>query len=58
MHTSRYKRGYPHGDVLGGDARAVIEADFEEITTGRQPPTLMQRMKEVFQWIRKRLRNA
>lgn len=58
MRTSRYERSYPHGDLLNGEARAVIEAEFEEIRTNPQRRTLIQTLKEKWQWIRQRLQRA
>lgn len=55
MSGNPYERGYPQGDLLGGDARAVIEAEFEEITTVKQPRPSTQSMKAIFQWIKHRV---
>ena len=56
MRNNQYEREYPHGDLLNGEARAVIEADFEEITTAKQPRSFIQLVKDGLQWIRQRLR--
>lgn len=58
MHTRRYERSYPHDDLLNGEARAVIEAEFEETRTNPQRRTLIQTFKEKWQWIRQRLQRA
>lgn len=58
MRTRQYDRGYPEGDMLNADARAVIEAEFEEITAANQPRSFMQRMKDISQWIKQRLQRA
>ena len=58
MRTSQYEQGYPYGNILNDEARAVIEAEFEEIITGNQPYSFMQRMKDVFQWIKQRLQRT
>jgi len=48
-------QAYPQGDYLNSDARAVIEAEFEEIATGRQARSLTRMMKDAWQWIQRRL---
>jgi|GEM_PF-2542545 len=58
MRTNPHKYGDPNGDILNGDARAVIEAEFEEITARKPPHTLAQAMKDLFQWIKQRLNRA
>lgn len=58
MRTNPYERVYPHGDLLNAEARAVIEAEFEEINTGTQKRTWRQLMKDALQWIRQRLLSA
>lgn len=58
MRTKQYEHGYPHGDLLNGEAKAVIDADFEELTAGHQPRSFMQLMKDLFQWIKQRLQRA
>lgn len=55
MHTNQYEHGYPHGDLLNSEARAVIEAEFEEINIGTQKRSFMQLMKDMFQWIKQQL---
>ena len=54
MRTNRYERGYPHSNILNDEARSVIEAEFQEISTVNQPRSFTQRMKDVFQWIKQR----
>lgn len=58
MRTKQYERGYPHGDLLNGEARAVIEAEFEEINTATQKRSFTQLMKDGLQWIKQRLQRA
>lgn len=58
MRTSQYERSYPHGDLLNGEARAVIEAEFEEINTSAQKRSFTQLMKDGLQWIKQRLQRA
>ncbi|MDX2073601.1 MAG: hypothetical protein SFX19_04455 [Alphaproteobacteria bacterium] len=58
MRGNPYERGFPEGDLLNAEARAVIDADFEEITAGHQPRSFMQLMKDMFQWIKQRLQRA
>jgi len=55
MRTEQYECGYPQGDLLGGDARAVIDAEFEDIDTGTQTLSFTQLIKDAFQWIKQRL---
>lgn len=45
-------------DLLDGDARAVIEADFNEITTSKQPRSFTQLVKDARQWIKRQLLRA
>jgi len=56
MSLKQYNRVYPQSDLLDGDARAVIEADFKEITTNKQTCSFMQLLKDVSQWIKHRLK--
>ena len=58
MHTKQYECGYQHGDLLNGEARAVIEAEFEEMNTGTQKRSLAQLMKDGLQWIKQQLQRA
>lgn len=58
MRTKQYERRYPHGDLLNGEARAVIEAEFEEINIGTQKCSFTQLMKDGLQWIKQRLQRA
>lgn len=58
MRIKQYERGYPHGDLLNGEARAVIEAEFEEINTSVQKRSLAQLVKDGLQWIKQRLQRA
>lgn len=58
MRTNPYKREYPHGDLLNGDARAVIEAEFQEMRTGNQKHSLAQFMRDRLEWIKQRLHRA
>lgn len=58
MRTRQYEQGYPHGNILNDEARAVIEAEFEEIIAGNQLRSITQRMKDIFQWIKQRLQRA
>lgn len=58
MRISQYEQGYPQGNILNDEARAVIEAEFEEITVANQSRSFTQRMKDVFQWIKRRLQRT
>lgn len=55
MDFRRFDNGYPHENYLDAEARAVIDADFEEIH--RVPPrkNFMARTREVWVWIKQRL---
>ncbi len=57
MRNKHYDRGYSQGDLLDGDARAVIEADFKEITTSKKPQSFVQLVKDVFQWIKQKMKS-
>lgn len=43
MLTSRYKHRHAGGDMLSGEARAVIDAEFEEIKPEKKRFTFVQR---------------
>ena len=58
MHISRFNQGYPHEDYLDAEARAVIEADFEEIHPTPPVKTLVTHMREGWLWIRQRLQKT
>lgn len=58
MRTSQYERSYPHGDLLNGEARAVIEAEFEEIHPPRPLKNFIESIKEGWTWIKQRLQRA
>ena len=58
MSNNQYEHVYPHSDLLGGDARAVIEADFKEITIGKKPRSFAQLVKDARRWIKRRLLRA
>lgn len=58
MRTNRHERSYPHSDLLNDEARAVIEAEFEEMRPVPQRRTLTQYFKEKWQWIQQRLQRA
>lgn len=56
MRSKHYDRGYPQSNLLDGDARSVIEADFKEITTSKKTRSFAQLMKDVFQWKKSRMK--
>lgn len=58
MRTSPYERGFPEGDLLNAEARAVIDADFEEIHPPRPRKNFIESMREGWVWIKQRLHRA
>jgi hypothetical protein len=58
MRTSPYERGFPEGDLLNAEARAVIDADFEEIHSTSPRKNFMAQTREVWTWIKQRLQKA
>ncbi|MDX1974824.1 MAG: hypothetical protein SFT92_04025 [Rickettsiales bacterium] len=48
----------PQQDYLGAEARAVIEADFEEIHPPRPRKNFVEPIKEGWIWIKQRLHRA
>ncbi|MFZ4540862.1 MAG: hypothetical protein ACOYNL_03490 [Rickettsiales bacterium] len=58
MRKSPYERGFPEGDLLNAEARAVIDADFEEIHPLRPCKNFIDSMKEGWIWIKQRLHRA
>lgn len=57
MRTGQHNP-YPGRDMLDGDARAVVDAEFKEIATDKRSGTLMNGMKGLLQWIRRRLQRS
>jgi hypothetical protein len=53
MLTKQHSSGNMHSDLLDGDARAVIEADFHEIKTGNRRAFRQGRIRV---WIGQQLR--
>lgn len=58
MRNSPYERGFPEGDLLNAEARAVIDADFEEIHPQRSRKNFIESIKEGWIWIKQRLHRA
>ncbi len=58
MLTSPHKRGYSNRPILDGDARAVIEAEFKEITTRTRYPSVAHAVRNGLQWIKHRLQRT
>ena len=58
MPVNKNERRYHDTSFLRGDARAVIDAEFEELRTGNQTRTFLHLMKDGFQWIKQRLQRA
>lgn len=58
MRTSLYERGFPEGDLLNAEARAVIDADFEEIHPPHLRKNFIESMREGWIWIKQRLHRA
>ena len=55
MNTKQYEQKYPHSDFLNGEAQAVIDAKFAEITVEKQSRSFAQYIKDLFQFIKKLL---
>lgn len=51
MPTNLSERWYHRNEFLNDEARAVIEAEFEEIASRRRPRPLRKIVKEGAQWI-------
>jgi hypothetical protein len=58
MHTDHYEDRLPENDLLSAEARAVIDADFEEIHPIPPRKNFITQMREGWVWIRKRLHRA
>lgn len=58
MHFSPFNQGYPHEDYLDAEARAVIDADFEEIHPIPTRKSFIAQLREGWVWIRQRLLKA
>ena len=58
MRTSQYERVFPDGDLLNAEARAVINADFEEIHPIPPRKNFIAQLREGWVWIRQRLLKA
>ena len=57
MRTSPYERGLSGSDLLNAEARAVIDADFEEILPPRPRKNFAESVKAGWIWIKQRLQH-
>lgn len=55
MYFSPFNQGHQRKDYLGAEARAVIDADFEEIHPKRPRKKFIESMIEGWIWIKQRL---
>ncbi len=58
MRISPFNQGHPHEDYLNAEARAVIDADFEEIHPTPSHKNFITRVREGIAWIKLRLQKA